>query len=602
MKTIGFYSYKGGTGKSLCAANFAVCLSRLGYSTLLVDADVLGPSLHHKFDDGGSVAPGKGGLLNLVSASFDKDAWMKRSLDDVVPRDPVDVHNYVYQLDTPRDPVRERFEKRFGSIHILPAGDVTQSEYWQTVRSPLWHELFTLFDRYATRQVSKDAYDVFLEYLLKIKAALGERRIDIDGKEHPPIDYLLVDFGSGAGEMSTTLINAWVDTLVYMLPFNDENINYLKGTFGKMADAGEARYRMGISEAPFYIEVVLARVPASIQFRGDSRLERALRARHFDVDDMLVLHSDRDLEMGEEIRCGYQTLPQNRRLTHDYLKLFGVLMEEEHVPGYGPEDLPEAIGFHKHFEETERVFIHEKPYGTLINPNDNSRNVSFKVSTFQNLLQGFTRGVTKALAESNGDSEEGSCESSKDTLGIAGRRCGEEFGKDLGDMMSKSGRHVGVQERVQKWTEFDSDVGFGRFVCDEDTIEIKGKRLVECDIYLLESFLTPATDTSLDTPGDHRFCSLMTGYIEGVFSLLFNMTVKVDHKHYPVEKLPKHIQDETGYSDEVGSLTHRDPVSECCQFHISALTDVSKKKAGPDHDQTEVDTSQRSNTKRLALN
>src|SRR5919198_4920927 len=46
---IAFHSYKGGTGKTTIAANFAASLTKKGYRVVLLDLDVTAPSLHSYF-------------------------------------------------------------------------------------------------------------------------------------------------------------------------------------------------------------------------------------------------------------------------------------------------------------------------------------------------------------------------------------------------------------------------------------------------------------------------------------------------------------------------------------------------------------------------
>jgi chromosome partitioning protein len=49
-KCIAFHSYKGGTGKTTIASNFAVLLAQKGYRVFLLDLDVYAPSLQAYFD------------------------------------------------------------------------------------------------------------------------------------------------------------------------------------------------------------------------------------------------------------------------------------------------------------------------------------------------------------------------------------------------------------------------------------------------------------------------------------------------------------------------------------------------------------------------
>ena len=50
MKCIAFHSYKGGTGKTTLAANFAASLAMEGYKVFLLDFDVYSPSLQSYFE------------------------------------------------------------------------------------------------------------------------------------------------------------------------------------------------------------------------------------------------------------------------------------------------------------------------------------------------------------------------------------------------------------------------------------------------------------------------------------------------------------------------------------------------------------------------
>jgi chromosome partitioning protein len=49
-KCIAFHSYKGGTGKTTIAANFAALLAKKGYRVFLMELDVYAPSLHTYFN------------------------------------------------------------------------------------------------------------------------------------------------------------------------------------------------------------------------------------------------------------------------------------------------------------------------------------------------------------------------------------------------------------------------------------------------------------------------------------------------------------------------------------------------------------------------
>lgn len=521
MKTIGFYSYKGGTGKSLMAANLAACLSRLGKHCVVVDCDVEGPSVHNKFGRAGKGATGRGGLIGLVNEHFEKEDWATTDIDSVSPSEIEDIEQFLYEMPAPWDPTTESQHGPTGTIKLLPAGDIYGADYWNVVWSPLWHGLFTVYHRYSLGQIGEDRYRKILRFFRGIKSALANLS--------PTPDYMIVDFRAGASELSTTLINAWIDTLVYAFSFNEDSIDYLDRTFAKIWHAGHDR-DTSEHEVPFEIELVLSRVPTSIEFRGDRMLWSALRAMRLGWDDIHILHSDRDIELAEEVRTGYQATPQNRRLTQDYMKLFSTILDPA---DFAEDGLAHAIGLREDLEEIDRIFTWESERGAIINPSDDSRNVSFKVETFQVLLQGLEHGLAMidhgpGSVESLDSIDEKSPERIREVLFTAGRRCGEKFGDALAAGWHKS-RDLGIEAKIRKWCEFDSDVGFGRFQMEPQSIEIKGQKLLRCDIYLRESFLTPAVDTLFNEAGDHRFCGLMTGYIQGVLSRILGYDVSVAH-------------------------------------------------------------------------
>src|SRR5882724_4529156 len=72
-----FYSYKGGTGRTLALANVAALLAQWGHRVLCVDWDLEAPGLHLYFDR--YAPPAKGGLVEVIGAlaSGQKASWQK---------------------------------------------------------------------------------------------------------------------------------------------------------------------------------------------------------------------------------------------------------------------------------------------------------------------------------------------------------------------------------------------------------------------------------------------------------------------------------------------------------------------------------------------
>ena len=83
MQTITFYSYKGGTGRSLALANAARYLARLDYKVVPLDFDLEAPGLHYKFSTNpdGEPLEVKTGVVDFLD-SFISDGQVSCPLKD----------------------------------------------------------------------------------------------------------------------------------------------------------------------------------------------------------------------------------------------------------------------------------------------------------------------------------------------------------------------------------------------------------------------------------------------------------------------------------------------------------------------------------------
>src|SRR5579864_6949311 len=162
MQTITFYSYKGGTGRSLALANAARYLARLGFKVVALDCDLEAPGLHYKFstNSDGSPLDVKTGVIDFLD-SFVVDGEVSCPLKNFT----LDVS--VPGIDKPL-------------VQLIPAGHVLSTEYWSKLSSINWHDLF----------YSKGAkgVQVFLELKSRILHELEP-------------DFLLVDSRTGITEM-----------------------------------------------------------------------------------------------------------------------------------------------------------------------------------------------------------------------------------------------------------------------------------------------------------------------------------------------------------------------------------------------------------------
>ncbi len=501
-------------GKTLGIANFATCLSRLGIHSAIVDLDFESPSLHSKFSDAGYI-PGRGGFLTYFMSHIDVNEKSGGEFS-LKFSDPDDINDYVRTLPMGIKKNTKNKQGLKGKIHLIPAGDPTDSAYWDKALGHNCRRLFRFHKEYEENFITKEDHEQCIDYFLRIKECISELK--------PKPEYLLVDIGAGSHEIAMSINAIWADVIVCMFSFNEDNLSYI-GTILDKLDAN--------TEDSLKSEVIptLCRIPTRAEYRGDRALNKLLKEMNH--NELFVLHSDRDLEWNEEIRLGYDDeQPTNTRLTHDYIKLFEKLMHKEHIPLGG---IRKAIGLAADLQEQDRMFNLEVESGALINPNDESRNVSFKVETFQLLIRGLEEGVEQHSGTQIGDFD-GHTEKKKffnKILQSAGNRCGSKFSDSLNSMWkdeNESGNSfLGEEAYIRKWCDFDSDIGFGKLSLFPESVTIQGGKFRKGHIVLRESFLTSAKDIDFDIVMDHKYCSFMTGYIGGVLSIMLGDNVTITH-------------------------------------------------------------------------
>ena len=112
MRTLTFYSYKGGTGRTLLLSNVAMLAARLGRHVAVLDLDLEAPGLHYKFD-GVSSPPGRGAV-----------DWLGSWLRD----DPADISDFIVDV-----PVVDPFRPG-GRLSLIPAGRAPSPEYFSALQ------------------------------------------------------------------------------------------------------------------------------------------------------------------------------------------------------------------------------------------------------------------------------------------------------------------------------------------------------------------------------------------------------------------------------------------------------------------------------------
>ena len=284
METITFYSYKGGVGRTLTLANIAMYLSRFGLNVCLLDFDLEAPGLHYKFIQYLKTDDIKAGLVDYI---------YEFTHNDIIPESFIPFSKEIIPKTESQ-----------GEIRLIPAGNVLSAEYWKKLASINWHKLF----------YEEDSEGVPFFFELK-------ERIE---KEFNP-DFLLIDSRTGITEMSGVCTVLLPDKIVFLIVNNQENIEGARQIFRSIQKAERLP-----EQKPIEFVFALTRIPSDDK-REYSIVTNVLNILNEGIDetenklsvqDICILHSDRELELSESLRFGKNKPDIITSLTYDYLKFF----------------------------------------------------------------------------------------------------------------------------------------------------------------------------------------------------------------------------------------------------------------------------------------
>lgn len=340
MKTITFYSYKGGTGRSLALANAAIYLTTLGFKVVALDFDLEAPGLHYKFSrsEGGHALAVRYGLVDYIN-TFLSEGEVRRPFEDFLVN--VTVPGMDKQL-----------------LQLIPAGLVPSRDYWSKLARINWHELFYL----------KDAKGV--QIFMELKARICD--------ELNP-DFLLVDSRTGITEMGGVATTLFADELICLLLPTAENMEGARAVLRSLR-----RSRREMEGTDLEILLAVSRVPVIRTPEKEVEITaRILHEMNEDADDprdtlhcqnVFVLHSEIALQLQEGLRVGSGINPDDSVLLRDYLRLFANFVPRESIEPKVRDltekaweklrDDPDAAG--KDMEELAESFGHPENYRELL--------------------------------------------------------------------------------------------------------------------------------------------------------------------------------------------------------------------------------------------
>jgi tetratricopeptide (TPR) repeat protein len=237
---ITFYSYKGGTGRSMALANVAWILASNGKRVLTVDWDLEAPGLHRYYTPflTDKDLTGSEGLIDLLIEFRDATAIGGAGADDDKWHEAyADISSYVISLDWDFP--------RGGTLDILPAGRQGAS-YSARVNSFDWVEFY-----------ERRGGGVFLE--------------SIKEKMRADYDYVLIDSRTGVSDTSGICTVQMPDAVVVCFTLNNQGI---QGSAAVSHSIYDQRLRKGRDIAIFPVPM---RVEPFEKIKMDTRRDYAKR-------------------------------------------------------------------------------------------------------------------------------------------------------------------------------------------------------------------------------------------------------------------------------------------------------------------------------------
>ena len=287
MKTVTFYSYKGGVGRSLALVNIASRLIEFGKSVCLLDFDLEAPGLNCKF--GYDTEQIKKGIVDYVY-DFANNGTLNQDIRPYTVRIPDGTNNPMLKPS-----------------YLIPAGNSHSQIYWKKLSAINWYDLI---------YENEDGIAFLLDLKEKIETQLKP-------------DYLLIDSRTGISEISGIALSLMAEEVVVLAANNKEN---LEGVSKIIKGLKNSTYKLTTSNPS--ITFVLSRIPfteAPEDRLKEISLIRAIKNTYLKdlIQDINVIHSDRDLEENESIKIGYdkndKTMPQ---ISRDYMLLFEKVVKD----------------------------------------------------------------------------------------------------------------------------------------------------------------------------------------------------------------------------------------------------------------------------------
>ncbi len=271
MKSITFFSYKGGVGRTLAATNFAVYLAKLGLKVVILDFDLDAPGVDSKFP-GFSLPEKQLGLIDYV-LRFQREGSPPGPIDDILCTVPIP-------------------SARQGYLGLIPAGNYLAADYSSKLNELDWSAIFS---------GQRDGVAFFQLFLDRIKAELDP-------------DVLIIDSRTGFSEIGGLCTQQLADETVILSSLASESIKMTRRLAQLIRGSEVAK---GLNKE-IETKIVVCRVPKPPDV---DKLKKHC-CKNFDVDEsrLFFLFSCAGLEREEFVAM--LDMQREESLIASYIQLF----------------------------------------------------------------------------------------------------------------------------------------------------------------------------------------------------------------------------------------------------------------------------------------
>ena len=279
VKTIVFYSYKGGTGRTLALANLANYLALFDFKVCIIDMDLEAPGVHYKF--------------------YTDAAKNLKRVNGVV-----DYIDYFTNNHIPPPKIAPYLLHYNKNITIMPSGDVTNNKYWLKLSAINWHALLYEED------------SLGLRLLLDLIGRL-QKSIEIIDK----FDFLLIDSRAGITPLSGLCTTLFGDVLVTFFTTSQDSLD---GTKQMIKNVHATRK---VDNLP---EIKIIPVLTRFEKHDDNDKEDMFIQNKFSFlfdkksiknNKLCVIHTNREIERNERTVYGLEILKDDHIQSDEPLKL-----------------------------------------------------------------------------------------------------------------------------------------------------------------------------------------------------------------------------------------------------------------------------------------